>query len=233
MNKKESIELLKKQNYLLNIDIIENLQNEDPYLLFLSEKGCLIENHSTQLLSPIDPSEAAFFDEQIDKSKIIVVHQDFYRDHLIEKGYTVLSNCHQATYEGKPFIFDLPKDVEIKYLTINHLDFVFGLYNKFVDLNYLEERITNKKMFGIFYKNQIAGFIGWHREGAIGMLEIDEKYRRRHFATFLEKHIINKQLEEGKTPYCQIIDGNEKSMALQKKLGFSFAKEMIFWMKKL
>jgi len=233
LNKKESIEFLKNQDYLLNIDIIENLQNEDPELLFLSENGCLIENHSTQLLSPICPAEAAFFDTKIDNSKIIVVHQESYRDHLIEKGYTVLSNCYQVAYVNSPFSIELPQGVEIKHLTLNHLDFVFGLYNKFVDLNYLEERIINKKMFGIFYKEQIAGFIGLHMEGAIGMLEIDKKYRRRHFATFLEKYIINKQLELSKTPYCQIIKGNEKSVALQKKLGFSFAKGSVFWMKKL
>ena len=233
LNKEESIKFLKKQNFLLNIDIIENLQNEDSHVVSLDEKGFLIESHETQLISFEDKSQIKFFDEKIDNSKIIVVHQEFYKDHLIEKGFTVLSKCHQASYEGTPFYLDLPSDVDIKFLTLNQLDFVFSHYNKFVDLEYLKERIANKKMVGLFFQNQITGFIGIHREGAMGMLEIDEKYRRRNFATFLEKYIINRQLEEHKIPYCQIIQGNLKSLSLQKKLGFSFSEEMIFWMKKL
>ena len=233
MNKNELIESLTKQNRLLNIDIIENLKHEEIELIYMYDKGCLIENQGTQLISFEDKSKIKNFDEKIDKSKIIVVHQEFYKEHLIKNGYTVLSSCHQATFEKSSFCLDLPNDVVIKYLTLNNLDFVFSLYNKFIDRDGLKERIQNKKMFGIFYQGKIAGFIGWHHEGAIGMLEIDKEFRRRHFATYLEKFIINKQLEELKTPYCQIIDGNEKSMSLQKKLGFSFAKEMIFWMKKL
>ncbi|MDD4082781.1 MAG: GNAT family N-acetyltransferase [Sphaerochaetaceae bacterium] len=233
MNKVDAIEILKNRDSLLNIDIIENLKNENSHLIYLDEKGFLIENHKTQMISFEKETEINFFDKKIDNSKIIVVHQEFYKNHLIKKGYKVLSNCHQAVYEKDTLSIDLPLNVEIKILTIEQLDFVFSHYNKFVDIDYLKERIANKQMVGLFFNNQITGFIGIHKEGAIGMLEIDEKYRRRNFATFLEKYIVNKQLEDKKIPYCQIVDGNEKSMALQKKIGFSFAKEMIFWMKKV
>lgn len=42
--------------------------------------------------------------------------------------------------------------------------------------------------------------------------------------------MINRFLEEGRVPYAHIIVDNEKSMNLQKKLGYEVADKKIYWL---
>lgn len=75
----------------------------------------------------------------------------------------------------------------------------------------------------------LAGFAGTHEEGSMGMLEVFEPYRRRGIAAALEKYLINRTLEKGFTPYCQVFTDNAASIRLQEKLGLKLCRKEIYW----
>ena len=54
--------------------------------------------------------------------------------------------------------------------------------------------------------------------------------RRQGYGEELESFMINRFLEEGRVPYAHIIVDNEKSMNLQKKLGYEVADKKIYWL---
>lgn len=84
-------------------------------------------------------------------------------------------------------------------------------------------------IFGAFIEGKLAGFIGEHIEGSLGMLEVFEEYRRKGIAAELESYMINLHLSRGHLPYGDVIVGNEASMKLQRKLGLKVSKEIYCW----
>lgn len=77
-------------------------------------------------------------------------------------------------------------------------------------------------VFGAFDEaGELAGFIGEHDEGSIGMLEVLPAHRRRGCAQALEAFMINRHLGQGRMPYCQVEVSNDASHALQRKMGFT------------
>lgn len=69
--------------------------------------------------------------------------------------------------------------------------------------------------------NQLVGFIGEHPDGALGMLEVFPRARRRGFGSALLAVKANEHLAMGWTPYSQIMGANEGSLALHEAVGFT------------
>ena len=85
-------------------------------------------------------------------------------------------------------------------------------------------------VYGIFVDDVLAGYIGTHGEGSIGMLYVDEAYRHRGLAADLESFMFNRDLEAGRTPYGQIIVTNNASISLQEKIGVYGGDRIISWL---
>lgn len=83
-------------------------------------------------------------------------------------------------------------------------------------------------MFGVFSDAQPVGFIGFHEEGSLGLLFVEQQFRRQGFAASLEAYGVNLMLEKGQTPYGYVEKGNVPSERLQEKLGF-YQAEKTFW----
>jgi tRNA (guanine37-N1)-methyltransferase len=96
--------------------------------------------------------------------------------------------------------------------------------------NYIRDRIDRGCLFVALVHGELAGFVGMHEEGGLGMLEVLPQFRRQHVALALSTFIINWALEQGYTPYSQAKADNEASIALQDKLDIHRAKEQLFWM---
>ena len=110
------------------------------------------------------------------------------------------------------------------------MDTACAVYHTVDDPEYMRGRIAKGAMYGAFIDGQMAGFMGVHDEGSIGLLEVLPEYRRRHVAMALETYVFNRFIEQGMTPYGQIVVGNEASGRLQEKMGVCFAKEHVFWL---
>ena len=84
-------------------------------------------------------------------------------------------------------------------------------------------------MYGAFVEETLAGFIGMHAECSMGMLEVFEPFRRQGIGEALERHLINRILDEGRVPFCQIFTDNEASVKLQQKLGLRIGRQTVYW----
>ena len=102
-------------------------------------------------------------------------------------------------------------------------------YHMVDDADYIKDRIEKGWMYGAFIEGELAGFVGMHTEGGLGMLEVLPQYRGRHIGKALETYMINLSLERGMTPFGQVVVGNEASMKLQESLGLCFSKQLIYW----
>ena len=84
-------------------------------------------------------------------------------------------------------------------------------------------------MIGAEGEEGLYGFIGIHKEGAIGFLYVLPEYRKRGIAMELEKRMIRKQLDRGLLPYCHVQAHNTASLNLQKKIGMVCYPDAFYW----
>lgn len=127
------------------------------------------------------------------------------------------------------------KEVEgftIRYLTMNDMDYVLEHYdNPCNSYDHIKQRIE-MGMLGLVHEDHLVGFIGEHEEGTMGYLFIQEDYRKRGLAYYLEGALIQELLKKGRLPYCHVLVDNTPSLKLQTKLGLTFAKEPYYWLGK-
>jgi tRNA (guanine37-N1)-methyltransferase len=100
---------------------------------------------------------------------------------------------------------------------------------------HMRERIASHELFGAFLTSEngedaFAGFIGKYEEGSIGMLTVFPEFRRNKIALALETFMLNRDIEQGMTPYGQIIETNTASLALLEKIGGYVSKTPVFWL---
>ena len=196
----------------------------------------LVDKHSSQHIP-------ATITEQITNG--IVLHQQRYVGLFEANGFKETVECRQAVYtnkeklsvsglyrpDGKP----MPNGLVIRKLDALDIQEAAPMYPGFDDPDYIVDRIEAGAVYGAFLcdntaDNALAGIIGIHEEGSIGMLYVKPQYRHQKLATALETYAFNRALENGWIPYGQIIVGNEASMKLQERMGLHFSKSSVYWM---
>ena len=124
------------------------------------------------------------------------------------------------------------RGVEIKRLAPSLAGVVLDAYHN-PGGGYTVERIADimrsKGVFGAIADGKLAGFIGRHSDGSMGMLEVFEKFRRRGIAAELEKFLITYVMTFGRVPLCDVYTDNPASMALQSKLGLTKGCGYTYW----
>lgn len=168
------------------------------------------------------------------QAREFTLSQDFLLDYAQEKGWRLNLACSQYVYTQRE---TLPVRGKVRPLTLADCDYVCSHY-EYAERDYIEERIRAGAMFGAVGQDgkqgqeQLAGFIGIHAEGSMGLLYVDEAYRRRGIAGTLEAFLINRLLERGFVPYVNIVEGNEPSELLQEKLGLYRASNRVYWLER-
>lgn len=164
----------------------------------------------------------------------LAVCQETIRDLLTEQfGFVEEETCRQACYTRRESLRVEHRD--IRPLGESDLHYVSKHYTK-CDKTYLHRRIISGAMYGIYVRDgeqsRLVGFIGTHRDGSMGMLYVEEAYRRQGLAASLESWLVNRHLKRGEIPYCQIREGNLSALRLQEKLGLYLCEELMWWLKK-
>lgn len=198
-------------------------------LLFRGEEGCVLAEEDGTVMSDIldgrtlcDRLRALGFS----KLDLAVVKSEDARQMLEhEFGLNAKNPCTQWVY-CRPEPPEYPV-CDIRPLTMEFAQTVGEQYHNETD--YVRERIAAGCMWGVFEDGKLAGFIGTHTEGAMGLLEIFPAYRRRGYGYAMGAFLIGRQLKEGMIPYCHVIDGNDASLHLQKKLGMQKAELPAIW----
>ena len=247
------IDTLKKvlaEDKLLHVDMTELITRGQARLVFAEGKNiCLQDKASGAYFHTAEDIKAGCRMLEIlhgdagEGSGLLVLHQEFMTEPT-EKylGFRTAMTCNQIVYtkreklpvtglyrmDGKP----AENGVVIRPLTMEHLDAVVRDYNTISDEAYVTDRIKKGALFGAFVDGQLAGFIGMHAEGGIGMLFVSPEYRRRRIGMALETYMINLGLERGERPYGQVEIGNDASKGLQEALGLCFSKGRIYWMER-
>ena len=93
-----------------------------------------------------------------------------------------------------------------------------------------DDDIQHSSPLAGFAGEEFVGYVGRHREGSVGLLNVFPQYRRRGYGQELETFILNQVVAAGERPYCQIFEGNAASLALQAKLGWLLAEKPICWL---
>jgi len=122
--------------------------------------------------------------------------------------------------------------VEIRKIGTEYAEEAAAFYDGPDGADYIREHLEEFGLYGAFLDGKLAGYIGRHPEGSIGLLQVAPEYRRRKIAKALETYMINLSLEIGHVPFTEVVVGNDKSIALQESLGLCFAKNLIYWMEK-
>ncbi|MDE5679778.1 MAG: tRNA (guanosine(37)-N1)-methyltransferase TrmD [Lachnospiraceae bacterium] len=222
---------------LHHMDMAELIFREKAELLYHDGEGTLLRDRiGGSFMLTAKSREAgrrileAFLVSGREMPKLLAVHQDFLREEIEERLCMTVFLCSvQAVYtrrEAPPL-----KLQDIRQLSVEHLKAVKQYYTT-EDEAYIKDRLCKGAMFGIFVENSLAGFIGEHAEGAMGMLTVFPEYQRQGLAAALESFLIHKTLQKGYTPFCQIEEGNEASLSLQEKLGLYMAREKVWWYKR-
>ena len=162
-------------------------------------------------------------------TELFLVSQEFMRELLLSKGWLLLMECSQYLYTAKE---TLPvRYKEIRPLTMEQFEYVCRHYSH-DSADYVKNRISSGFLYGAFDGDRIVGFAGMHEEGSMGLLYVDEDYRRRGIAEALEAYVANRMLERSWIPYGHVVTGNEASEKLQEKLKFYKADQKVWWIER-
>ena len=155
--------------------------------------------------------------------------QSFMKELLEGNGYHTLFSCRQFLYTEKVPLPVYHKD--IRRLSVENFSYICSHYDM-GQAEYVRERVLAGVMYGAFSEGHLVGFIGIHSEGSLGMLYVEEAFRRQGIASSLEAYLVNRMLEQGFTPFTQVKEENEASICLQEKLGFYRASDSLWWLAK-
>lgn len=223
-----------KKNRLHHMDMLEAIRRGQAHILGLRKDGVLLQDTKSGVYmltaETRDAGERLLSLLPEEQEIVIVSHQSFMNESICARfGCSRADECCQASYTRKQ-PFETEEDgVEIRMLDETFTELVYEHYNLLHDRDYLRARLRDGVIYGAFVDGEPAGFIGEHEEGAMGMLEVFEPYRRRGIAAKLEKDLMNRQIAKGFTPYGQIFADNKASVELQKKLGLKVAAESVWW----
>jgi len=143
--------------------------------------------------------------------------------------YTTLLENHQAVYLSRQPLA-ISRDIDIKPLNMDYFEVIMGAYDVDVGADYLKKRLEDGELFGGFADSQLAGFVGIHAEGSMGMLQVFDQYRGRGYGAALTSHAVNHQLAQGVVPFEQIGTDNKASLAIAQKLGFLLSTDKMYWL---
>ncbi len=228
MDEQLAMEYLQREP-VRNISMIEPLRLGRASVTARTEKGVLLQMMDITMVAADSVAEALALLEARPNFETLNILGGELTDGLLEKLPLELelgSRCWQAAYLKKT---PLPVEADVRRLNLEYFDAVLEGYSLFHDPDYIADRLKAGVVYGAFVDGELAGFIGEHNEGSMGMLEVFPAYRRRGLAVALESFQINRYLSEGRVPFDQVIVGNEKSLGLQRKLGMEVSEDTMAW----
>lgn len=220
-----------ERDKLWHIDMIEPIKRGDAEIAYAEDDGVAIyvAKGGICMLSFKSREQASRLIAEGLTAPVVAVHQ-----HMLVKvftqayGYRLIGKCVQAAYL-KTQKLPVPDTIQIRQLDDSFLDMV-ALNYKNGDRAYVQNRIEAGVMYGAFIEGTLTGFVGMHEEGSIGLLEVFPEFRRCGIGEALDRDSINRMLEKGYTPYCQVFTDNKISLHLQEKLGYTFSDKHVWWL---
>lgn len=224
--KEKALEFL-NNDYLLNVDMIECIRRGICRILYASDKAVLIVADSgwVYMLSCED-RELGLELIKTHQPPWVVLHQMDMREAVAGLGYRIGDECWQSAYTKTTPMEETLAD--IRRLDRRFLKRIADNY-ELADEEEIAALLDAGVIYGAFAGGELAGFIGKHEEGSVGLLFVFPEFRRMGIAEALERNYVNRELAEGNVAYGQIFVGNTPSRQLQEKLGMDFSDKFICW----
>lgn len=228
MNKQSLIEFL-SEDYLLNASIIEPLKNGTATVVYFDGDCAMVKDNASPvyMLRTEDTEKAKELVSKLSARDVLVAHNKVVAEVFADMGYKNVP-CYQAVYRKERFEF--APNIEIRLLREDESRYACEMYG------FTEEEAAKHISLGLVYggfaHGEAVGMIGFHLQGSMGMLEVKQNFRRKGYAAEMEKFLINMLLAKKQVPYCQIVEGNEASLSLQRKLGLDISENMLYWLHK-
>ena len=232
LSKSGAISLL-SADFDKNCCLIEVLKHDkDANLIYAENDGILILNNDNIAFCSI------FDDNAIDK--ILQLLPNVKCVHSPNENFMVkaqnklqlknLKKCYQAYYVGE-------KLQENSLITIDKMDandYNIEVVKNHYTLGYsngpIKNLIENQGMFMAKLDGVPCGFIGFHSELSIGLLEVFDGFKNRGIGSGLLKFLINYCIDIDRLPFCHIASTNQISYNMCKKVGLTFYKDFVFWL---
>ena len=227
-----------QKDIALYVDMLESLRQGDAQVLYDSPTALLLQLKSwpLYLIAAWDPEEGRELlsgMKQPNENGIIfmTLRGKALYDSAIELGFGESAPCYQVLYDkAKPI--PLQTDLMIRHPDRSEYETICKTYTLPMPEDEVYASIDSPDFAAGYADGKLAGFIGLHPEGSMGMLHIFDEFRGRGYAYDLEAYIINGRLQAGAYPYGQVFTDNEASLSLQRKIGMTFSKDYICWMMK-
>ncbi len=210
-----------------NISLIEPFRLGRAALVARTDRGVLLNLDGIAMVAADTPEEGLRLLEAMPDHRDLNAAGGALADAIRDALDLEEVRCWQAVYPSQK---RLPVEADIRPLGAEYLEAVSAQYSLFHNPDYIRDRLERGLMSGAFADGKLAGFIGEHGEGSMGMLEVFPAYRRRGLGLALESFEINRFLSEGRVPFDQVIVGNEKSLGLQRKLGMLISADTLSWL---
>lgn len=162
-----------------------------------------------------------------DYNLLMVSDYDLGKSAFTRYGFEDMIECYQVAYYGEK-----PKEdttISFRVADISDIDVLLENYDM-ISPDELREVVERGNIILGYHDNTLIGFIGEHLEGSMGILYVFPEYRKKGFATALQKHMIAVTIEKGFIPFGQVEKDNGASLHLQKKLGMVSSENLITWM---
>ena len=221
------------KNKRSNIHIMESLSRGKGEVLFAEGDNVLVYDKACKLamLTVKDRDMGEHLLKLVpDDVQLFISSQEFMNEVICKNfDFEVSDQCFQSCYTQRELLPVKYKDV--RPLELDSLSYLVRHYTKGSEA-YLKERITAGAMFGAYADERLVGFVGVHDDGSTGLLYVEEEYRREGIGISLVAYAMNRQKEWGYIPYGHTVIDNQRSLALQEKLGLYVAKDTIWWLQK-
>ena len=147
--------------------------------------------------------------------------------HTLDKyGFDDIEICYQFAYLGEAPEVD-PR-FTFRTADLGDLETIAASYDQ-ISVDEIAKDIERGVVLMAYDEDGLAGCIGEHMEGSVGMLFVYPDHRRKGVATALENAKFAEAIKQGLIPFGQVIYDNEASLALQEKRGLTRCGRMVYW----
>lgn len=84
--------------------------------------------------------------------------------------------------------------------------------------------------YGLYLNDKLVAWVFIKEYNFLLHLYCEENYRKRGYGEYILKVAVNEQLRQGNDVYAYVVEGNDKPMALFKKLRFEIIDDGAYMM---
>ncbi len=221
---------------ILNLDKISNLsligvtENEYAFDIKIIGNSVWLKSQSDEIWNYINSQDKSELNEIINNLN----ETDKYFAAIDKWIIPFLCKERNIDWEFKVYQLHLPDNVSVKDNNLNiirlnpsHAGVILetSKYKDILTLEYLNDRISKSFSAGILFNDELAGWGITHDDGAIGALNVIEKFRGKGYGKEIVTSLINENRKAGKIPFAQVEKTNLPALKLFSKLGFVIDKE--------